>query len=97
VAVFEEMAAESPAGRALTAEAHDATSLGRFSGNTARHGWMPTALDIYPNPPNIGLEAGGHLLTKAKIQGSLTNKPLADVWTVYDNSGREPRLLEKGE
>ena len=23
--------------------------------------------------------------------------PLADVWTVYDNSGREPRLLEKSE
>jgi predicted ABC-type ATPase len=22
---------------------------------------------------------------------------LADVWTVYDNSGREPRLLEKSE
>ncbi len=24
-------------------------------------------------------------------------RPLADVWTVYDNSGREPRLLEKSE
>jgi len=23
--------------------------------------------------------------------------PLADVWTVYDNSGREPRLLERSE
>ncbi len=24
-------------------------------------------------------------------------RSLADVWTVYDNSGREPRLLEKSE
>ncbi len=24
-------------------------------------------------------------------------QPLADVWTVYDNSGRVPRLLEKSE
>lgn len=24
-------------------------------------------------------------------------RPLADVWTVYDNSGREPRLLETSE
>ena len=24
-------------------------------------------------------------------------RPLADVWTVYDNSEREPRLLEKRE
>jgi predicted ABC-type ATPase len=24
-------------------------------------------------------------------------QPLADVWKVYDNSGREPQLLEKSE
>jgi len=27
----------------------------------------------------------------------LIYQTLADVWTVYDNSGREPRLLEKSE
>lgn len=49
---------------------------------------------------------GGHGVAEADVvrrfsRGwtNFTNvyRPLADVWTVYDNSGREPKLLEKSE
>jgi predicted ABC-type ATPase len=47
---------------------------------------------------------GGHDVPRADVMRRFTRgwenfervyRPLADVWTVYDNSGREPRLLEK--
>jgi predicted ABC-type ATPase len=47
---------------------------------------------------------GGHRVPRADVARRFARgwanfekvyRPLADVWTVYDNSGREPRLLEK--
>jgi len=49
---------------------------------------------------------GGHDVPRSDVVRRLARgwanfqrvyRPLADVWTVYDNSGREPRLLEKSE
>ena len=48
---------------------------------------------------------GGHNVPKADVLRRFvrgwenfrrTYRPLADSWAVYDNSGRAPRLLEKG-
>jgi predicted ABC-type ATPase len=49
---------------------------------------------------------GGHDVPRSDVLRRLTRgwtnftriyRPLADVWTVYDNSGRESKLLEKSE
>jgi predicted ABC-type ATPase len=49
---------------------------------------------------------GGHDVPRADVVRRLARswanfdrvyRPLADVWTVYDNSGREPQLLETSE
>lgn len=49
---------------------------------------------------------GGHGVPRADVIRRLARgwanfkrvyRPLADVWTVYDNSGREPQLLEMSE
>jgi predicted ABC-type ATPase len=47
-------------------------------------------------------EAVIHFVNADLIASGWTNfkdiyRPLADVWTLYDNSGRAPRLLEKSE
>ena len=50
------------------------------------YGWMPTALDLYPHTPNIDLEAGARLLTKARLQGSLEEKELKNLSALVNNS-----------
>jgi predicted ABC-type ATPase len=49
---------------------------------------------------------GGHNVPRSDVVRRFSRRwenfkgiyqPLADVWTVYDNSGREPQLLEKSE
>jgi hypothetical protein len=50
------------------------------------YGWMPTALDLYSNPPNISLQAGADLLTKAKIQGSLLEGEIEILASLVNNS-----------
>ena len=50
------------------------------------YGWMPTALDLYPNPPNISLQTGADLLTKAKIQGTLLESEIEMLASLVNNS-----------
>ena len=52
------------------------------------------------------VRAGGHDVPRSDVVRRFNRgwvnfervyRPLADVWTVYDNSGRKPRLLEKSK
>jgi hypothetical protein len=50
------------------------------------YGWMPTALDLYPNPPNIGLQGGADLLTKAKVAGTLSDDEIGQLAQLVNKS-----------
>jgi len=52
------------------------------------------------------VRAGGHDVPRSDVLRRISRgwenfvrvyRPLADVWTVYDNSGQESRLLEESE
>lgn len=50
------------------------------------YGWMPTVLELYPGPPNITLDAGAQLLTRAKRDGVLTDGEIEDLASLINNS-----------
>jgi hypothetical protein len=50
------------------------------------YGWMPTALDLYPDPPNIDLQAGADLLTQAKATGSLNDAEIGSLADLVNHS-----------
>lgn len=50
------------------------------------YGWMPTVLDLYPEAPNISLEAGANILTKAKNAGSLADDEIENLVRLTNNS-----------
>ncbi len=50
------------------------------------YGWMPTALDLYPNLPSIGLQRGAELLTKAKAEGTLSDEEIGRLAQLVNNS-----------
>jgi hypothetical protein len=50
------------------------------------YGWMPTALDLYPQPPELDLKTGARLLTLAKRCGDLADADLQDLARLVNNS-----------
>jgi hypothetical protein len=50
------------------------------------YGWMPTVLELYPEPPNIDLPKAAELLTKAKTAGVLTDKDIEQLARLVNNS-----------
>ncbi len=50
------------------------------------YGWMPTILELYPEPPNPDLAAGAALLTKAKATGALCDQEIASLAALINNS-----------
>lgn len=64
--------------------AFDATDLIR--GAHMVYGWMPTILDLYPEPPNLDLTAGAALLTKAKSVGALSDDEISCLARLVNNS-----------
>ncbi len=50
------------------------------------YGWMPTVLDLYPEPPNPSLGESALLLQKAKTTGALTADELESLAKVVNNS-----------
>lgn len=62
----------------------DATDVVR--GAHMVYGWMPTVLELYPEPPNINLAAGAALLTKAKATGALLDQEIESLAALVNNS-----------
>jgi hypothetical protein len=50
------------------------------------YGWMPTVLELYPDPPNHDLAAGAALLTKAKSAGALSDQEIGSLSAIINNS-----------
>lgn len=50
------------------------------------YGWMPTVLELYPQSPNIDLDQGAQLLTRARRDGSLTNEEMGALAALINNS-----------
>lgn len=50
------------------------------------YGWMPTVLDLYPEPPNKNLHYIAELLTKARNGEELTEQDIAEIAAVVNNS-----------
>jgi hypothetical protein len=50
------------------------------------YGWMPTGLDLYPNPPHISLQRGADLLTKAKEVGALSDEEIGQLKQLVNKS-----------
>jgi len=50
------------------------------------YGWMPTALDLYPSTPHIGLQRGADLLTKAKAAGVLSDDEIEELAQLVNRS-----------
>jgi len=65
-------------------EVFDAADLVR--GAHLAYGWMPTVLELHPGPPNITLDAGAHLLTRAKRDGGLNDAEIEDLASLINNS-----------
>lgn len=66
--------------------------------------WLPSA-QVARRRIASRVRQGGHHVPRHDVlwrfDGGLKNfrvayRPLADTWTVYDNSGEVPRLLEEG-
>jgi hypothetical protein len=50
------------------------------------YGWMPTILELYPEPPNLDLVGGAQLLTRAKHDGALSDADLCSLASLINNS-----------
>ncbi|HKN69507.1 MAG TPA: hypothetical protein VJX30_00495 [Terriglobales bacterium] len=50
------------------------------------YGWMPTALDLYPQPPNLTLAQAASLLEGARTQGTISDEQLSALVRVVNNS-----------
>lgn len=50
------------------------------------YGWMPTVLNLYPEPPNKSLAEVSLLLTVAKNSGVLENSRITSIAAVVNNS-----------
>ncbi len=50
------------------------------------YGWMPTVLELYPEPPNRDLAAGAGILAKAKDTGVLSDEEIASLAALVNNS-----------
>ena len=50
------------------------------------YGWMPTIVELHVGSPSLDLSVGGELLTKAKIEGSLTDAELASLASLVNHS-----------
>jgi hypothetical protein len=50
------------------------------------YGWMPTILELYPEPPNLDLAAGAELLTRARRHGALSDEELGSLASLINNS-----------
>ncbi len=50
------------------------------------YGWMPTILELYPEVPNLDLEAGALLLTQAKSTGALSDDEITSLANLVNNS-----------
>jgi hypothetical protein len=50
------------------------------------YGWMPTALDLYPQPPNLTLAQAASLLESARAQGTISDEHLSALVSVVNNS-----------
>ncbi|MGH7393886.1 MAG: hypothetical protein ACREM3_31170, partial [Candidatus Rokuibacteriota bacterium] len=65
-------------------ERFDAADLVR--GAHIAYGWMPTVLELRPGPPNLTLDAGADLLTRAKRVGVLTDAEIEALADLTNNS-----------
>ena len=50
------------------------------------YGWMPTILELYPDPRGFGLADAAALLTKVRHSGSLLDKELESLAAITNNS-----------
>jgi hypothetical protein len=50
------------------------------------YGWMPTALDLYPHPPNLTLAHAASILETARTQGTIPDENLSALASVVNNS-----------
>jgi len=50
------------------------------------YGWMPTILELYPDPAKIDLAAAAELLAKAKRSGTLSDAELTQLADLVNNS-----------
>src|SRR5579863_6374857 len=50
------------------------------------YGWMPTALDLYPQPPNLTLAQSASLLESARTHGTISDEQLSALARVVNNS-----------
>jgi hypothetical protein len=50
------------------------------------YGWMPTVLELHPEPPSRDLAAGAAILTKAKSTGILSDREIALLAALINNS-----------
>jgi hypothetical protein len=50
------------------------------------YGWMPTVLELSPDPDNMDLESAGNLLTRAKSGGAITEPEVSSFVTLVNNS-----------
>ena len=50
------------------------------------YGWMPTALDLYTQPPNPTLAQAASLLENARTQGVISDERLSALASVVNNS-----------
>jgi hypothetical protein len=50
------------------------------------YGWMPTALDLYPQPPNLTLAQAASVLESVRTQGTISDEHLSALVSVVNNS-----------
>jgi len=50
------------------------------------YGWMPTALDLYPRPPNLTLADAACVLESVRTQGTISDAQLSALARVVNNS-----------
>ena len=50
------------------------------------YGWMPTVLELHPEPPDRDLATGTAILTQAKATGVLSDQEIASLCALVNNS-----------
>jgi hypothetical protein len=67
-------------------EQRDFEAVDLVRGAHMAYGWMPTVLELWPEPPNIDLDRGAELLTRARQDGALGDDEIGALASLINNS-----------